>query len=107
MIARSCSKGYFMTRRHVSTNTDMNIRDNANGACCYLSVAIGLKRCACQGGVVLRSSELPHFFLPPLSPSSLRSQLITLPSMTTPLPSIKATRERPSQFLKLSHTRGC
>ena len=31
----------------------------------------------------------------------------TLPSITTPLPSMKATRERPSQFLKESHTRGC
>merc|ERR1712056_90836 len=48
-----------------------------------------------------------HFFLPPLSPSSLRSQEITFPSITTPLPSMKATRERPSQFLKVSHTRGC
>merc|ERR1712013_450079 len=27
--------------------------------------------------------------------------------MTTPLPSIKATRDRPSQFLNVSHTRGC
>merc|ERR1712060_394463 len=52
-------------------------------------------------------NRLSYFFLPPLSPSSLRSQEITLPSMTTPLPSIKATRESPSQFLKVSHTRGC
>merc|ERR1719336_2899971 len=35
------------------------------------------------------------------------SHEITLPSITTPLPSIKATRERPSQFLKVSQTRGC
>merc|ERR1712061_166303 len=51
---------------------------------------------------------LPHFFLPPAPPaSSLRSQEMTLPSMTTPLPSMKATRERPSQFLNVSHTKGC
>merc|ERR1719190_138110 len=48
-----------------------------------------------------------HFFLPPLSPSSLRSQEITFPNMTTPLPSMNATRERPSQFLKVSQTSGC
>merc|ERR1712211_95375 len=48
-----------------------------------------------------------HFFLPPAAPSSLRSQEITFPSMTTPLPSMKATRDKPSQFLKVSHTRGC
>merc|ERR1712190_22591 len=30
-----------------------------------------------------------------------------MPSMTTPFPSMKATRERPSQFLKVSHTSGC
>merc|ERR1711988_922314 len=49
-----------------------------------------------------------HFFLPPdFSPSSLRSQVTTFPSITTPLPSMKATRERPSQFLKVSATSGC
>merc|ERR1719437_168206 len=48
-----------------------------------------------------------HFFLPPAPPSSLRSQEITLPSMTTPFPSMKATRDRPSQFLNVSHTSGC
>merc|ERR1711915_349279 len=48
-----------------------------------------------------------HFFLPPAAPSSLRSQEMTLPNMTTPLPSMKATRDNPSQFLKVSHTRGC
>merc|ERR1719442_55401 len=53
------------------------------------------------------SCTVPHFFLPPAAPSSLRSHEITLPSMTTPLPSMKATRERPSQFLKVSHTSGC
>merc|ERR1719422_2601055 len=48
-----------------------------------------------------------HFFFPPAAASSLRSQEMTLPSITTPLPSIKATRDKPSQFLKVSHTRGC
>merc|ERR1719488_411497 len=48
-----------------------------------------------------------HFFLPPAAPSSFRSHEMTLPSITTPLPSMKATRDRPSQFLKVSHTRGC
>merc|ERR1712224_1007171 len=48
-----------------------------------------------------------HFFFPPAEPSSLRSQVTTLPSITTPLPSMKATRESPSQFLKVSHTSGC
>merc|ERR1719237_1543717 len=49
-----------------------------------------------------------YFFLPPpLSPSSFLSQEITFPSITTPLPSIKATRDRPSQFLKVSQTNGC
>jgi len=31
--------------------------------------------------------------------STLASTWVTFPSMTTPFPSIKATRERPSQFL--------
>merc|ERR1719335_1739010 len=49
-----------------------------------------------------------HFFLPPAPPpSTLRSQVTTLPSITTPFPSMKATRDSPSQFLKVSHTRGC
>merc|ERR1712083_1267595 len=48
-----------------------------------------------------------HFFLPPLSPSSLRSHEITFPSITTPLPSMNATRDNPSQFLNVSHTSGC
>merc|ERR1719221_1378324 len=48
-----------------------------------------------------------HFFFPPAASASFFSHEITLPSMTTPLPSMKATRERPSQFLKESHTRGC
>merc|ERR1719313_739624 len=49
----------------------------------------------------------PHFFLPPAAASYFLSQVTTFPSITTPLPSKKATRERPSQFLKLSHTSGC
>merc|ERR1712050_667246 len=48
-----------------------------------------------------------HFFLPPAAPSSFRSQETTLPNMTTPLPSMNATRDRPSQFLNVSHTNGC
>merc|ERR1719243_469827 len=49
-----------------------------------------------------------HFFLPPAAaPSSFRSDATTLPSITTPLPSMKAIRERPSQFLKVSQTSGC
>merc|ERR1711982_289531 len=48
-----------------------------------------------------------YFFLPPLSTSSLRSHEMTLPSMTTPLPSMNATRDNPSQFLKVSQTSGC
>ena len=52
-------------------------------------------------------SGVPHFFLPPAAASSFLSQEMTLPSITTPFPSMKATRERPSQFLKLSQTSGC
>merc|ERR1711978_210461 len=48
-----------------------------------------------------------HFFLPPAAASSLRSQEMTLPNITTPFPSMKATRDKPSQFLKVSHTSGC
>merc|ERR1719503_386075 len=52
--------------------------------------------------------EAAHFFLPPpFSSPVLASHEITFPSITTPLPSMKATRERPSQFLKLSATSGC
>merc|ERR1711972_1158605 len=53
------------------------------------------------------ASHSLHFFLPPLAPSSLRSHDTTLPNMTTPLPSMNATRDKPSQFLKVSHTSGC
>merc|ERR1712190_37941 len=49
----------------------------------------------------------PHFFLPPAAASALCSQVTILPNITTPLPSMKATRERPSQFLNVSHTNGC
>merc|ERR1719271_2274417 len=53
-------------------------------------------------------SETSHFFLPPdLSLGSVCSHEMTFPNMTTPLPSMKATRDRPSQFLKVSHTSGC
>merc|ERR1712004_660764 len=52
-------------------------------------------------------ARLDHFFFPPAAASSFFSHEITLPSMTTPLPSMKATRDRPSQFLNVSHTRGC
>merc|ERR1719221_290239 len=48
-----------------------------------------------------------HFFLPLAAPSSLRSHETTLPNITTPLPSMKATRDKPSQFLNVSHTSGC
>merc|ERR1719221_2019114 len=48
-----------------------------------------------------------HFFLPLAAPSSLRSHETALPNITTPLPSMNATRDRPSQFLKVSQTRGC
>merc|ERR1739844_811723 len=49
----------------------------------------------------------PHFFFPPAAASSFLSHEMTFPSMTTPLPSMKATRDRPSQFLKVSQTKGC
>merc|ERR1719163_2031157 len=48
-----------------------------------------------------------YFFLPPAPASSFLSHEMTLPNITTPFPSMKATRDRPSQFLKVSHTRGC
>merc|ERR550514_2230550 len=55
-------------------------------------------------------SSQAHFFLPAFA-SSLMSDFFTtdtiFPNITTPFPSMKATRERPSQFLKVSHTRGC
>merc|ERR1711966_116973 len=56
-----------------------------------------------------RSSTMdPHFFLPPaFSVGADCSAVVTFPNITTPLPSMKATRERPSQCLKVSHTRGC
>merc|ERR1719408_726486 len=48
-----------------------------------------------------------YFFFPPPAASFFCSHDTTLPSMTTPFPSINATRESPSQFLKVSHTSGC
>merc|ERR1712086_1086670 len=49
--------------------------------------------------------RLAHFFLPPdLSATSVCSQEMTFPNITTPFPSMKATRERPSQFLKVAAT---
>merc|ERR1712151_1477154 len=48
-----------------------------------------------------------HFFLPPPAASSLRSHEMTLPNITTPFPSMNATRDKPSQFLNVSHTKGC
>merc|ERR1711870_13416 len=54
-----------------------------------------------------RNASENHFFFPPAAASSFLSHEITLPSITTPLPSMKATRERPSQFLNVSQTRGC
>merc|ERR1712228_460057 len=80
---------------------------------CSMGPQRGMRRrssVCCTMNLKLRTQSAfytTHFFLPPLSPSSLRSQEITFPSMTTPLPSINATRERPSQFLKVSHTSGC
>merc|ERR1711972_952640 len=53
------------------------------------------------------SSIHAHFFLPPAPASSFFSQETTFPNITTPLPSMKATRDKPSQFLKVSHTSGC
>merc|ERR1719163_385823 len=50
-----------------------------------------------------------HFFS--AFASSLISDFFTtdtiLPNITTPFPSMKATRESPSQFLKVSQTNGC
>merc|ERR1712224_532397 len=53
------------------------------------------------------SSAGAYFFLPPAPASSFLSHEMTLPNMTTPLPSMKATRDKPSQFLKVSQTSGC
>merc|ERR1719326_976567 len=53
---------------------------------------------------VLQSMQSIYFFL---ASKTLASQETTLPNITTPLPSMNATRERPSQFLKVSATRGC
>merc|ERR1719236_426385 len=58
-------------------------------------------------GLVKLRRDAAHFFFPPAAASSFRSHVTTFPSITTPLPSIKATRESPSQFLKVSQTSGC
>merc|ERR1712025_229019 len=64
--------------------------------------------CTFQLAPVQASSHIsPHFFFPPAAASCFCSQETTLPSITTPLPSMNATRDKPSQFLKESHTRGC
>merc|ERR1711874_284658 len=49
----------------------------------------------------------PHFFLPLAAASSFLSHEMTFPSITTPFPSMKATRDKPSQFLNVSQTKGC
>merc|ERR1712032_352062 len=63
----------------------------------------------CEKKVLMKAPKIKaaHFFLPPLSASVFLSQEMTLPSITTPLPSMKATRDKPSQFLKVSQTSGC
>jgi len=57
-------------------------------------------------GVVLifLPPQVAYFFL---ASKALASTETTLPNITTPFPSMKATRERPSQFLKESATKGC
>merc|ERR1712005_4046 len=59
------------------------------------------KRCAWSAA---QAPELPYFFF---APSTLSVFFTILPSMTTPLPSKNAMRERPSQFLNVSTTSGC
>merc|ERR1712193_302052 len=59
-------------------------------------------------GVLLRPNNHHYFFFPPPPPASVFcSHDTTFPSITTPLPSMNAMRDSPSQFLKLSHTNGC
>merc|ERR1740139_524966 len=66
-------------------------------------------RCLTQASVPPRVQRdfSSHFFFPPAAASSLRSHEMALPNMTTPFPSMKATRDKPSQFLNVSHTSGC
>merc|ERR1711948_60066 len=66
-----------------------------------------LARCEKKALMKEPKIEAAHFFLPPLSASVFLSQDMTLPNITTPLPSMKATRDKPSQFLKVSQTSGC
>merc|ERR1711862_444955 len=63
----------------------------------------------CEKKVLMKTPKIKaaHFFLPPLSASVFLSQEMTFPNITTPLPSMKATRDKPSQFLKVSQTSGC
>merc|ERR1719394_2134192 len=72
-----------------------------------LQNSYGVKRKLDITSPLTQLSKTAHFFLPPLSASVFLSQEITLPSITTPLPSMKATRDKPSQFLKVSQTSGC
>merc|ERR1719394_2045186 len=72
-----------------------------------LQNSYGVKRKLDLSERLMQPDKTAHFFLPPLSASVFLSQEITLPNMTTPLPSMKATRDRPSQFLKVSQTSGC
>merc|ERR1739847_168011 len=53
----------------------------------------------------VNNQKIIYFFL--ADASTLASTEITFPSITTPFPSMNATRESPSQFLKVSQTRGC
>jgi len=53
----------------------------------------------------VNNQKIIYFFL--ADASTLASTEVTFPSITTPFPSINATRERPSQFLYESATKGC
>mmetsp|Transcript_14579 Transcript_14579/g.29173 ORF Transcript_14579/g.29173 Transcript_14579/m.29173 type:complete len:214 (+) Transcript_14579:225-866(+) len=52
---------------------------------------------------MMQTAALTYFFLPA---SSRGTVAMTLPNIITVFPSKKAMRERPSQFLKVSHTSG-
>merc|ERR1712151_636110 len=56
--------------------------------------------------IKFKTKSYLHFFFAPPS-ASFWMQETTFPSITTPLPSMKATRDKPSQFLKESATSGC
>merc|ERR1719456_2223949 len=55
----------------------------------------------------LQGNPLHFFFFASSLMSVFFTTEVIFPSITTPFPSMKATRDRPSQFLKVSHTRGC